>query len=183
MNRTALGMALAALAAAAACDSPMAPGTGAVAVPGDMESLTTAAASPIVASAAGAAHRDALGRPAILNFSARKRADGSVEGHYYFRALGTDPDQWIRVRVTCMTVVDGNRAFIGGIAEEAFLPALVGRVSYFYAFDNGEGADAGDIVSRVRAGDVDEALEEFCTELPQILTPFEVLRGDVLVSG
>lgn len=163
-----------------ACESPSGPEDAALGAEVGPEAVTSFGESPIVARASGSAQRDALGRPVLLNFSVTKRADGTVDGHYYFRAIGTDPDQWIRVKVHCMTIVDGNKAWIGGIAEDAFLPQLVGRVSYFYAFDNGEGANAdGDVVSRVRAGDVDAALEEFCTTLPQVLTPFEILRGNV----
>ena len=179
------GLWIIALAGAAlwACDSPSGPERAVLDAGAEPIALASFGKSPIVAKASGSAQRDALGQPAILNFSVTKRADGSVDGHYYFRALGTDPDQFIRVRVTCMTIVDGNKAWIGGIAEDAFQPALIGRVSYFYAFDNGEGANAdGDVVSRVRAGDVDSALEEFCTDLPQVLTPFDVVRGNVNIT-
>jgi hypothetical protein len=120
----------------------------------------------------------------ILNFSVIKHADGTVRGHYYFRAIGTDPDQWLRVQVTCMTVVGGNQAWIAGVTVDAFQPALIGRVSYFYTFDNGEGAKADpDIVSLVRANDVPGADQEFCTLLPTILPPREVLHGNVHVEG
>lgn len=136
----------------------------------------------VVASATGSAHREAGGEPVILSFSAVKRADGSVEGEYYFRALTND--QWLRVDVTCLTVVDGNKAWIGGIAVEAFDPRLVGRVSYFYTFDNGEGAgDEADVVSLVRANDVPGADQEFCTELPTVLPDRIVLHGNVNVRG
>lgn len=171
-------------AGVAACDSPSAP--GAAEGPGlDPDGSSAGSSeSPIVARATGSAQRNALGAPVILNFSAIKRADGTVDGEYYFRAIGTDPDQWLRVKVTCMTVVDGNRAWIGGITVAAFLPQLVGRVSYFYTFDNGEGANAdADVVSLVRANDVAGADQEFCTTLPTVLPGVETLRGNVNVTG
>jgi hypothetical protein len=168
----------------AACESPSAPPAGegpGLEPDGNMAVVSSEA---IVEVAAGSAHRSALGAPVILSFSASKRADGTVRGEYYFRAIGTDPDQWLRVKVTCMTVVDGNKAWIAGITVDAFLPALIGRVSYFYAFDNGEGANAEpDIVSLVRANDVDGADEEFCTELPTVLPSAEVLHGNVNIRG
>lgn len=169
---------------AMACDSPSAPRAGAGPYLEPDGSMMAAVNPAIVARASGAAHRDALGRPVILNFNAVKYTDGSVQGQYYFRALGTDPDQFLRVRVTCMTVVDGNKVWIGGVAEDAFLPALIGRVSYFYAFDNGHGAHGeADIVSRVRANDVAGQDQAFCADLPEGLGQFEVLRGNVKVEG
>jgi hypothetical protein len=177
-------LAVALLSSAAACDSPSEPraGEGPGLEPDGRAVVVSDEA--IIEVASGSAHRSALGAPVILSFSATKRADGTVSGQYYFRAIGTDPDQWLRVRVTCMTVVDGNKAWVAGITEDAFLPVLIGRVSYFYAFDNGEGAtDAPDVVSLVRANDVDGADEEFCTELPTVLPSADVLHGNVNIRG
>jgi hypothetical protein len=166
--------------AAAACEMPSEPRAGET----PAQTFDVVASPAIVARASGAAHRDAAGLPVILNFSVIKRADGSVKGEYYFRALGTDPDQWLRVKVTCMTVVDGNKAWIGGITVDAFLPALIGRVSYFYTFDNGEGEGAeSDVVSLVRANDVAGEDEVFCANLPTVLPQREVLHGNVHVEG
>jgi hypothetical protein len=168
-----------------ACDTPTGPRAAegpALEPDGVMSSVVSS--SPIVARAHGSAQRDALGAPAILNFHVIKRADGSVEGEYYFRAIGTDPDQFLKVDVTCMTIVDGNKAWIGGITVDAFLPALIGRVSYFYTFDNGEGENAAaDVVSLVRANDVAGADEEFCSELPAVLPAVQTVRGNVQVTG
>lgn len=169
-----------------ACDIPSGPHADAgpeLEPDGSIASQPESSAA-VVARVTGSAHRSALGAPVFLNFSATKRADGTVQGEYYYRALGTDPDQWLRVKVTCMTVVDGNKAWVAGITVDAFLPALIGRISYFYAFDNGEGATADpDVISLVRANDVDGADEEFCTELPTLLPRAEVLHGNVKVSG
>jgi hypothetical protein len=64
------------------------------------------------------------------------------------------------------------------------LAFTIGTVSYFYTRDNGEGAGAdADEVSLVRANDVPEAAEEFCTERPEILPNREVLHGNVNVAG
>jgi hypothetical protein len=136
----------------------------------------------VVASASGAAHREAGGLPVLLNFSARLHADGSASGSYYYHAV-TD-HTWIHVNVTCMTIVDGNRAFIAGVIRDSSIPVLIGTISYFYTRDNGEGADADpDEVSLVRANDVAGADEEFCTELPTVLPNREVLHGNVQVRG
>jgi hypothetical protein len=176
--------AVAALAGMAACDSPSEPGAGQGPGVEPDGNYVVVSDEAIIEVASGSAHRSALGAPVILSFSATKRADGTVKGQYYFRAIGTNPDQWLRVDVTCMTIVDGNKAWVAGVTVDAFLPALIGRVSYFYAFDNGEGANAEpDIVSLVRANDVDGADLEFCTDLPTILPNAEVLHGNVNIRG
>ncbi|HEX6134778.1 MAG TPA: hypothetical protein VFZ24_12495 [Longimicrobiales bacterium] len=185
MRRTMLWAVAVAVSATAACDSPSEP--RASEGPGlEPDGLVSAVVSDeaIVARATGSAHRSAAGAPAILSFAATTRADGTVQGEYYFRAIGTDPDQWLRVQVTCMTVVDGNKAWVAGITVDAFLPVLIGRVSYFYAFDNGEGANAdADVVSLVRANDVAGADQEFCTQLPTVLPNADVLHGNVEITG
>lgn len=185
MRKTLLWAAVAATVATLACDSPSEPraGDGPGLEPDGM-AVSLVSDEAVVERVTGSAHRMPGGAPAILNFSATKRVDGTVQGEYYFRALGTDPDQWLRVRVTCMTVVDGNKAWVAGITVDAFLPFLIGRVSYFYAFDNGEGTNAdADVVSLVRANDVAGADQEFCTTLPTVLPNAEVLRGNVQITG
>lgn len=181
MRGTRLWSAMLVAGAGLACEAPAGPNDEAhtAAVNGEL-----AASEAVVARATGSAQRDALGAPVLLNFSAVKHGDGRVTGSYHYRALGTDPVQWLKVRVTCMTVVDGNKAWVAGITEDAFLPQLIGRVSYFYATDNGEGAGAdSDIVSLVRAGDVDGEDQLFCNELPTVLPSRVVVRGNVNISG
>lgn len=171
-----------------ACDSPSAPRAS------DGPSLEpdghgAFAVNPaIVARASGAAHRDALDAPVILNFSAAEHADGTVSGQFYFRALGTEPVQWLRARVTCLTVLDGNRAWIGGVVEDAFLPALIGAATFFHAVDNGEGAMADpDMITRVSVVVAGGGAElAFCANAPAIpagLPPIDVLRGNVNIDG
>lgn len=182
MHRTRLWAAVVAVAALTSCDTPIEPRLeeGSALEPDGRASVS----ENVVARVVGSAHRQALGAPAFVNFSAITRADGTVTGEYYFRAIGTDPDQWLRVKVTCMTVVDGNKAWVAGVTVDAFAPSLIGRISYFYAFDNGEGANAApDVVSLVRANDVPGADIEFCTELPQVLPNAVVLHGNVNITG
>jgi hypothetical protein len=173
--------------AAVSCDSPSAPRASAGPWLEPDGSRAFAVNPAIVARASGAAHRDAFDAPVILNFSAVKHANGAVQGQFYFRALGTDPDQMIRVTVTCLTVVDGNRAWVGGIVEDAFLPNLIGVSAFFFAFDNGEGADAEpDVVSRVTVAAAAGAEQAFCANAPAIpaaMLPIEILRGNVNVEG
>jgi hypothetical protein len=90
------------------------------------------------------------------------------------------------VNVTCLTVVDGNRAWVGGIIEDAFLPDLIGRSAFFFAADNGEGAGAEpDLISRVVVAAAG-AEQVFCNNapaLPAAVLPIEVLRGNVNIDG
>jgi hypothetical protein len=134
----------------------------------------------IAALARGAAHRDADARPVMLNFHATLYEDGTARGQYYFRAVASGV--WIQVGVTCMSTQDDNKAWIGGIIESSSIPSLVGTVSYFYTFDNGEGDDGTDIVSLTRAAD--QAGEDllFCDEQPEQLPSREVLHGNVNVD-
>lgn len=174
-----------AAATVVACESPSAPRTNeGLALDPDGKALALNTA--IVAHAAGAGHRDALDQPVILNFSATRRTDGALQGQFYFRALGTDPDQVLRVNVTCLTVVDGNRAWVGGIIEDAFLPNLIGLSAFFFAADNGEGEGAEpDLVSRVVVAAAG-AEQVFCNNapaLPAAVLPIEVLRGNVNIDG
>lgn len=173
--------------ATVACDSPTDPraSEGPALEPDGNRALAVNPA--IVASASGAAHRDANDQPVILNFSATEHANGAILGQIYFRALATDPDQMLRARVTCLTVLDGNRAWIGGIIEDAFLPALIGRPALVHAIDNGEGAGAEpDMISRVVVAVAAGDELAFCANapaLPAVMAPIDVLRGNVNIDG
>jgi hypothetical protein len=136
--------------------------------------------SGIAATAHGAAHRESQGRPVILNFSATLLTDGSASGQYYFREVASGT--WIRVGVTCMSTRDDNKAYVAGLIEDSSHPQFVGTVSYFFAFDNGEGAGTTDIVSRTRAADRPGQDLVFCAEQPELLGEREVLHGNVNVS-
>lgn len=188
MRRILLGAVAFAAGATMACESPSAP--GAAEGPGlEPDGRAAFSVNPAIdAHASGAAHRDALGAPVILNFSAVKYADGTVRGEYYFRALGTDPDQMIRTRVTCMTVIDGNRAWIGGIIEDSHLRALIGSPAFFHAVDNGEGANAEeDLITRVAVVVGGAGQEQaFCANAPALpanIPPIDVVRGNVNIDG
>jgi hypothetical protein len=157
----------------AGCDNPASPAPIASSV---RPSFSVDA--PVVVSGSG--HIEAGDGLRNLTFHAMRRPDGSVTGSYQIRR--TDLGVGFTVDVKCLTVV-GNGAWIGGIiASTTQAGVVVGTVSYFYAFDNGEGSDAPpDIVSIARINDVPAALEEFCTDLPQILPPRNVQFGNVQI--
>lgn len=138
------------------------------------------------AQAAGTAYRfpvqpDGSTLTVRMHFNATTDVSGTTRGFYTYDAGPTS----LKVDVTCMTVVDGNRAWIAGVITESTV-GFVGHVSYFYTFDNGEGAmDQPDIISLVRV-EVQPGLGEaarFCSELPEILPPRNVDRGNVNVRG
>lgn len=170
----------AAAAALVACDTPTQPSELDSTM--DLDGSLVAGEAAVVASAVGSAHREAGGKPVLLNFSAVKRDDGTVHGSYYFQSVFNHVQ--ITVDVTCMTVTDGNKAWVAGIISTSNIPILVGTVSYFYTFDNGEGADAdADVVSLVRALDTPGEDQRFCEEQPTLLPNSEVLHGNVNVAG
>lgn len=168
----------------AACDSPTQPAPlgstldpdGAI-IPGHAEGVT--------AAASGAAIRYAeLGdgsRLQVLTSFSVHQSDAGTEGFFHYRAGSTE----IRVEVTCMTVVDGHRAWIAGVITESTV-GFLGHVSYFYTFDNGEGAGSpADVVSLVRVEATPGLGEDrrFCDELPQGLPARNVDQGNVNVRG
>jgi hypothetical protein len=168
-----------------ACDSPSAPdaATGPGLDPDGVLAAMSSARAAVTGRVTGSAHREFDGKPIILSFSATQRADGTVSGQYFYHAVALN--QRLHVSVTCMSIV-GNQAFVAGTIVDASpnLAFTIGTVSYFYTRDNGEGANADpDEVSLVRANDVPEAAEEFCTERPELLPNREVLHGNVNVAG
>lgn len=131
-------------------------------------------------SATGSGHYLVADEIRSFAFSAAKHADGTTSGEYEIKVHATGVR--IHVRVTCMAV-SGNTAWVAGIIDQSSGPPVQeGTVSYFYATDNGEGADAApDIVSVARINDVPGADEEFCTLRPVALPPRAVVHGNVQV--
>jgi hypothetical protein len=137
----------------------------------------------VVASATGSAHRIRPlpdGELWVLTFSARKFADGRVNGeaHVDRHDLGVS---W-SIDVTCLSVV-GNTAWIGGIMRNSKggLP-VDGAISYFYVIDNGEGDNAAvDRASAVRVNDVAGEDIAFCSSRPLLLPASDIAHGNVQV--
>jgi hypothetical protein len=141
--------------------------------------LLDAGGAGVVESATGSGHYISGDQIRTFAFSAVRRADGSVSGEYQINVHASD--LFFHVTVTCMDVV-GNTAWVAGIIDKASGPPVVeGTVSYFYAIDGGEGADAVDVVSVARINDRPEAAQEFCTEHPTVLPPRTIVHGNVQV--
>jgi len=157
-----------------ACDNPAGPAPASRAVSPALD----VSAPPIVVSGSG--HIEAGDGLRNFTFHAVQRPDGSVEGSY--QILRTDLGTGFTVDVSCLSVV-GNGAWVAGhIATTTQPGVVVGSVSYFYAFDNGEGSDASpDIVSIARINDLPGRDVEFCTNHPQVLPPRVVQMGNVQI--
>jgi hypothetical protein len=146
--------------------------------------------NPVVESANGGIHwtiplPNAFGVEVIsqpLAFHARKYADGTVKGHFFYRQTAGGETVEFHVDVTCMNVYDGNRAKIGGIVTKSTDPTIdVGSYGWFQVFDNGEGQKAPpDQSTLVGFGD-EAANEAFCNSpnLPRF-GPWDV-HGNVQV--
>ena len=152
----------------------------------DLDPNGAVVSAGVIEKAAGTAFRfpllpDGSTTTVRHHFNVTKKADGSVHGLFTYDQGGVS----LVVDVTCMTVVDGNKAWIAGIIRESTI-GFLGHVSYFYTFDNGEGAqDPPDTISLVRVETVPGTGEadRFCDELPQILPPRDVERGNVTVRA
>jgi hypothetical protein len=114
-----------------------------------------------------------------FTFHAVEHPDGSVTGSY--KVERTDTGAYFIVDVSCLSIVDNVGWVAGHIVETNIATVRVGSVSYFWAKDDGEGADAQDIVSVARINDRAGADVEFCTTHPKILPPIAVAQGNVQI--
>jgi hypothetical protein len=124
----------------------------------------------VVASAEGAYHwtipaTDVFGIE-IQNamwFNARRLADGTATGRFFYLQRAEGETFTFGVDVTCMRTPAPNRAKIGGIVTYSNDPTIpVGRFGWFQIFDNGHGqTGTPDRSSLVGFGD-EAANEAFC---------------------
>jgi hypothetical protein len=166
---------------ASACEAPSSVAPTATAAL-NTQALEQAELAGVGASATGSGHFYVADEIRTLAFSAVGHANGTASGQYEIDVHATGVR--FHVSVTCLSV-SGNTAWIAGIIDKSSGPPVrEGTVSYFYAVDNGEGADAApDIVSVARINDVPGADQEFCTRQPLLLPPRAVVHGNVQVRG
>lgn len=152
----------------------------------------TPAGSAVIASASGGAHLTVFpNAPRGLGlrnftFTARAYAGGAADGEFQLVAGGTI----LHGDVTCLAV-ENDRARIGGIVTDAkfSLSFQAGDEIAWEAVDSGEGVDASDETSNLRAfaGAPAGSAGAFCADgtLPDpdafSLTPIEL--GNVQVTG
>jgi hypothetical protein len=141
----------------------------------------SAAPNSVINSATGSGH---MVRPdgtfRSFSFSARKYADGSVDGQLQLNSRGFDV--FVHIRIDCLRVV-GNTAFISGRITHTSNPAEgeIDELNRAIVRDNGEGHGVIDQVSRIPAnpGSVDERT---CLDENEDLFPLrDVQRGNVQV--
>jgi hypothetical protein len=140
-----------------------------------------AAPNPVINSATGSGH---MVRPdgtfRSFSFSARKYADGSVNGQLQLNSRGFDV--FVHIRIDCLRVV-GNTAYMSGRITHTSNPAEgeIGELNRVIVRDNGEGGGVIDQVSRIPAnpGSVDQRT---CLDANEDLFPLrDVQRGNVQV--
>ena len=141
-----------------------------------------AATDPVVNSATGSGH---MVRPdgtfRSFSFSARKHADGSVEGQLQLNSRGFDV--FVHIEIDCLRVVE-NTAYMSGHITYTSNPAEgeLGELNRAIVRDNGEGHGVIDQVSRipVNPGSTDQRT---CLAANEDLFPLrDVQRGNVQVS-
>ena len=150
-----------------------------------------AAPDPVVGSATGSGH---MVRPdgtfRSFSFSARKYADGSVNGEMQLNSRGFDV--FVHIAIDCLRI-EGNRAHMSGRITYSSNPAegVVGELNRVVVQDNGEGHGVIDQVSRIPANSagVDQRT---CLDPPGVSSPADpfgllplrdVQRGNVQVRG
>jgi hypothetical protein len=194
LDRTALVGALAVAAGLVACDqAPTAPGATDVASSATSSQASDAAplaAQGVTYAATGAGQQWSTPpgegmKPALrrFTFTAQKKADGTVTGHYNIVAAS---GLHIEGAVTCLNVVDG-RAWIGGTFRNAqpappFTPVGVA----FEVLDGGLGPSATDQISNLgifaaELGATEENVQDFCDDaIPGPVSPIDL--GSVMVE-
>ena len=148
--------------------------------------------APVMASVSGSAHHTwrhpVDGREGWLTFSftARKNADGLVDGRYQMRNRGAP--NWSRGVITCFGT-DGEQAWLEIVVEEASQPRFLGERA-FWVEDMGEGQGADpDRISRIRRRSTFypgyENPGDFCDAQPEIDESyiFSVEAGNISVKN
>lgn len=118
-----------------------------------------------------------------FTFTAQVHADGSVSGEYLFRTIDDGVPFLARGPLTC-AVIEGNRAWLGGLIEKSSDPSLEGLEMWFQVSDNGEpGADASpDMTTLIGAGGPGTA-QDYCDRAPEPMFPFFLEDGNVQVRA
>jgi hypothetical protein len=143
-----------------------------------------AASNPVVSSATGSGH---MVRPdgtfRSFSFSARKYADGTVNGELQLNSRGFDV--FVHIKIDCLRL-NGSIAYMSGLITHSSNPAegVVGELNRWAVQDNGEGSGADpDMVSSIpeNEGNLDpKTCEDDNSDRPISRI---VQRGNVQVRG
>lgn len=159
-----------ALLGAAACSEPVAPRVSEV-----VQSASIVAPHRVV----GAGHVEQSAGLREFTFHALETPGGGAEGSF---KIVLPNGLFFEADVTCVSV-DGNTGWVAGAISATNAAAIVvGSVSTFYVIDNGEGDDAGDVVSLATFNGAAGADAAFCADRPLVLPPLTITGGNVQVQ-
>ncbi|MGH3006123.1 MAG: hypothetical protein ACRDOS_09555 [Gaiellaceae bacterium] len=118
-----------------------------------------------------------------FTFTAQVRADGSVSGKYLYRTVDDGVPFLARGPLTC-AVIEGNRAWLGGVIEKSSDSSIEGLEMWFQVADNGEpGADESpDMTTLIGAGGPGTA-QDYCDRAPEPMFPFFLEHGNIQVRS
>ena len=118
---------------------------------------------------------------APFTFNVRIHADGRVAGRFNYTQVRDSVALTVRGSLDC-AVIEGNRAWVGGVIEESSRASLVGLDMWFQVQDNGEpSADATpDMSSTIGAGGPGTG-EQYCVDHPPVRFPFFLDAGNLQV--
>lgn len=182
MSRRFLTAALVVLMFPVACDgeNPASPEI-------DVVDGQASATGGVVASASGGAdwvlEVFGLTIPQTLGFSAKKYADGSVDGHINYHQTFQGETLRFNATVTCMNIYDGNRVKYGGEVVLSTDPTVPpGTFIWFQGIDNGEGASAPADQSTGSGFGTEQENQDFC-DSPEEPNPLFLagVNGDIQV--
>jgi hypothetical protein len=94
----------------------------------------------VIESARGGGHWEVNTALRTFAFTAKTRADGTVQGQYQVNNRDVSGSKE-HGTVTCLHV-DGNQAWIGGVITHSSIPGREGLTRVFRVVDNGEGSGA-----------------------------------------
>ena len=161
---------------------------------GSMEDVTE--------SVTGSFHSGSSGVWTTRSFHGLRRADGSVEGTFHTRRhRGAAGGAKISGPVVCM-VIEGNQAWLAGVATKALGEVNIGRAYGFWVKDSGEGRNAppdqfaypatgpgagpgGWLTPPLVAGSPPDPASamDFCEEQPTPTTFITIEAGNIQVHG
>lgn len=150
---------------------------------------TTAAVARVVTQQSALFIVPTNGFPRTLDMDATLRTDGTFAGE--FKIFYPDSG-WFRVgRVTCFSIVDGNKVWVAGVVDSATNPQGVGVAMGWRAVDNGPGGAVPDQLSLAHPLQVGVlgTPRDFCANTPLIDPSFgeiqlhDLVSGDIVVTG
>lgn len=116
-----------------------------------------------------------------FTFNVRIYADGSVDGRFNYTQVRDGTELTVRGSLDC-AVIEGNRAWVGGVIEESSRESLIGLDMWFQVQDNGEPGDDAtpDMSSTIGAGAPGTG-DQYCVDHPPVRFPFFLDAGNLQV--